>query len=155
MPIIPIRDYFYLGAILVIALGLAWWHHSAVLEGEAKVHRAEAKAIAAQQVKDEANAKATVDGLKTDLAELRRRATLEPVSVTPVRLCSVPHGLRTPPAPPGVESGPAPAGSVPGVREGAGDGPDIGASLRRLARSAELTGVMDRACLRWARGISK
>lgn len=146
---ISLRDYLYLGAIAIIVGGLLWWHHSGVLAGEARSRASEQKAVVAQQVKDQANAKQTTDSLNAELASLRN--TPAPVGVR----CIASRVQAPKPASGTIRPGePAtPAGSVPEVPTGTGTEPDLGPSLQRLARSADIVSARDRACLVWAKGL--
>lgn len=147
MSLIPVKDWIYLGIIAAVASGLLWWHHSAILEGEAKVHAAEQAAYAAQAAKDAENAKQTVDGLNAELAQLRTDA-LKPIPV--VRLCVSAPRVQPPAATDGGNAVPAPGWGVPSVS--AGDpGGDIGPSLQRLAAAADLVSARQRALIEWAK----
>jgi len=144
--LIPVKDWCYLGIIVAVAAGLLWWHHSAVLEGEAKVHAAEQAAYAAQAAKDAQNAKETVSGLNAEIEQLRSDA-LKPIPV--VRLCNAPR-VQPPAASDGGNAVPAPGWSVPSVS--AGDpGGDIGPSLLKLAAAADLIAARNRALIEWAK----
>lgn len=142
-----IKDYCYLAAILVVAVGLIWWHESSVREGEKIAQVNELKAVVAQRLKDDANAKATTDSLQAELAGLRNT----PPPAVGVR-CTT---SRLPASKPATrDSGsPASTGSVPSLPSGTTEQPDIGAELQRLARAADIVSARDRACLTWAKGL--
>jgi len=159
---LPLRDYVYLAAILIIALGLAWCHHTAVLKGEARVRAADDRAVAlaqkaveAQKLVDARTAQEATHGLETELATLRRNAAQPPPMV---RLCvsSARRPLPAPPEPPGGASSPAPAArELPSVPQGVGAGPDLGPELQRFAFTCDTLSAEHRALLEWVRGVTK
>jgi hypothetical protein len=158
---IPIRFYLYLGALLAISVGLLWWHHSAVLEGEARVRAADAQAVIKaeaakeeQRHKDDENAQGAINGLKSELDALR--ATTPPV--VHVRLCQFATGGPVPS--PGTAPGGAPAeASAPAnlqpVPERTGDGPDVGSGLQDLAFSCGIVEVYRKRTVTWALNQAK
>jgi hypothetical protein len=163
MPGIPLRFYFYLGALAAISIWLVWWHHSAVLEGEAMIKAADAAAVIKsnaareeQRLKDAANAQGAIDGLKTELDALR--AATPPV--VHVRLCqfatlggnSVPSTGSAPGGAPAEAPAPANLQSVP---ERTGDGPDVGAGLQDLAFSCGIVEVYRKRTVTWALNQAK
>lgn len=154
MPTLPLRDYAYLAAILILTGAFLWYRHSLILEGEARVHAAEAKAAQIQQAKDQKTAQETTDGLKSDLAQARSLAN-RPVPPGPVRLLYVRRACPAATAPSGGQPGSPASGSLPSVSESDRTGPDPLPSLRQLAEASEVVAAQSRACLRWARGIAK
>ena len=158
-----LKDTLYLAAIAVVVGGLLWWHHTGVLEGEARIRAAdvaaEARAQAAAETQkraDEANAEEAIHGLQAELAA-ERAAAGEPAPI--VRVChrADDRGPAAVPAghPGGTEPGPAAAGGVPGVPDRTAAGPDIGPGLQHLADACEVISARERATLRWARGLSE
>jgi hypothetical protein len=159
MPTLPLKDWAYLGAILVIVLGLAWWHHSAVLEGEAKVRAADARAVLkaqqAAEAQKEADAKTAteaVGGLEHELQDLRDHPP--PPRIVRLR-CDLPSGgspSTTSPGSASTEPRSAASGSVPAVP---GPAIDVGPGLQRLALACDELSAEHRALLLWARKVSQ
>ena len=154
MPTLPLRDYLYLGAILVLTVGFLWYRHSLIVEGEAKRIAWEQKLSQVQALADAKVSQETVDGLKSDLDKARALAN-QPPSPGSVQLRYITRACPAIPAASGSESRSSPGGSLPGVSEGDRAGPDPIPSLRELAEAAEVVAAYDRACLKWARGIAK
>src|SRR5438132_708853 len=141
MPLLPLRDWLYLAAIILIVVCLALWHHSATLAGEVKVRAADARAVArvqaaidAQKQADAVAAGKATHDLEIELAAVRALAAAKPV---PIRLCNRPPSGRPVPAAPasagGAQPATPPAGSLPEVPAGSGAGPDVGPGVQRLA----------------------
>jgi hypothetical protein len=149
-----IRFYLIAGAVALVAAGILWWHHTIVVETERAMKIAQQEAANEQAGKDAITSQETINGLKADLAELRRRELL-PVTPSPLRLCYTPSAVPKVAPAHRAQPGPASAGSVPSVQPSDRAGPDPLPSLRQLAEGAEVVSAMDRACLRWARGIAK
>jgi hypothetical protein len=153
LALLSLKDYVYLGIIIAVVSGLAWWHHEAVREGEQKVETAQAKAVVEQQAKDTKAAKETTDALNAEIAKIRA-AALQPIPV--VRLCVAPRSVPAPAIPGRAQPGEAASrGDVPSVPEGGGSGPDLGPTLQRLALAADLLSAQDRACLEFVKGVAK
>jgi hypothetical protein len=159
VPVPPLREWLYLGAILVIVLGLAWWHHSAVLEGEAKVQAADARAVLkaqqaaeAQKEADAQTATEAVGGLQHELQDLRDHPP--PPRVVRLR-CDLPSGgPSSPPSPSSssTESRPPASGGISSLP---GPAPDVGPGLQRLALACDELSAEHRALLLWARKVSQ
>lgn len=163
MPTLPLREYFWLAIILILAAAFVWDHYSGVQQGVAKQVAADARvaqaAIKAAEVQKQADLKTSSDavaGLKDELQKLKDHPPI-PVPVA-MRLCvsSARRSLSAPPQLANRAPSPAPAsGELPSVPAGAGAGIDIGPGVQRVAEAADVVAARDRACLTWARGISK
>ena len=131
-------------AVLVALLGLGWYlHHRGYVEGVAAVQAADAKALQAQLVANaqlEASWRSKLEQKERDYAaELASNAaTAAARPIGPVRLCRPSNSRPLPTTAGSAETGPAGSGgllqgnAVPAVA-----GPDIGAGLDMLARSAD------------------
>jgi hypothetical protein len=149
---IPLRLYAYAVAALALVAGFLWYRHSLIAEGEDRVYAAQQLAAHEQAVKDARLTQETVDGLKGEMDHLRELA-LQPVPV--VRLCTTPRPVRPATVASRTPDRPASTGDVPVVSDGTGSGPNVGPGLLELAEAADIVSARGRACLAWARGISK
>jgi hypothetical protein len=148
-----IREYFWLAVILILGVAFVWDHYRGVADGVAKEKAAEVRAAAAQQKKDEAHAKDTIDSLNADMAKLRELAD-RPRPPGPVRLLRAACPQPAEPAR-GTAAEPPAAGSVPDVRAADRSTSDSGPDLRLLANGAEVVAAQLRACQKWARDLTK
>ena len=98
MPTLPIRDYLYLGAILVILIGFGVFTHHERTVGAAAVVASDQKAVQAQRERD--TALQTTTALATSVANGEYTREIEiPISdaPVPVGLCHAARGDRTVP----------------------------------------------------------
>jgi hypothetical protein len=149
---IPFKLYAYAGVVVALVAAFLWYRHSLIAEGERKAYAAQAQAAHDQAVKDAKTSEETVNGLKSEMDHLRQLAVM-PIPV--VRLCPASRSVRAAPTSTGTPDRSAPTGDVPVVSDGAGAGPDVGAALRLIAEAADVVSARDRACLAWARGVTK
>lgn len=128
MPVLPLKEYFYLGVVLAVLAAVVWFgHYERTIEAN-KLHAAQAAADAKEtahvnQVTDHATA--TIQDL-----QVRFAATLAtpPVNPVVVRLCQHPTvNVGTGPQTQGAGSaGNATGGPGAGVAGLSEEGPDIG-----------------------------
>ena len=129
---IPFKDWLYLGAIAaIVAFGFYLRAHL-INEGEAKVRDAQAKAIAAQQVKDAEVSTKAIGDLNDEIAMLHS-LNLEPWSVRCTASKVQPTRSSS-----GTISPPASHGDSPEVPAGANVGTDIYPKLRLIAEALDL-----------------
>lgn len=159
----PVKDIIYLAAIAAIAAGLLWFHHSAVLEGEAKVKASDAAAVVkaqaavqTQKLSDDKLAEGVTNDLKTQISSLTALAS----APTPVmRLCNPARGSSPVSAKSGTTAGTQPgatdSGSVPGVLSGTNAEPDIGPTVRDITFSCAVVSTYRERLIEWALGQSQ
>jgi hypothetical protein len=148
--------------VAVIGVGI-YLHFHLIDEGIADQQRADAAAVAVhdkqvadQHAKDLKDATDTIAGLNGQLEALREQSALPGPATHPVRLCQYARSGdagRPAGAIPGGAAQPAQspdAGGDPGVRSGAGAGPDIGPGLRDLALAGVVLADYHAACVAWA-----
>lgn len=110
LSLIPIKDWLYAGAIVVLLIAFAGFTHHERVVGEQKIEAADAK-LAAAQVKHDMDVQNAAAGAAKDAVDEYKATLLKPVDV-PVTLSRI------------VCYAPAPAGgAVPGVA-GASGGSD-------------------------------
>jgi hypothetical protein len=83
----PIKGYLIAGAAVALIGGFAWYHHSVVMEGEAKILALNQKAVVAQTERN-----TTVQGLAAAATTLAEKLN-EKVIAVPVTNAPVPVGL--------------------------------------------------------------
>lgn len=146
---LPVRDWLYLAAILVLITGGVYLREHLIDEGEAKANARAAKAAAEQKQKDDDLARVVLGGLNGEIARLHAVADTPPPRVY-AHPCPLP---ARPPAAGAPDASPS-GGSLPEVSVGTGSGPDLGPSLQRLALDADILSAQDRAKVAYLKGSS-
>lgn len=151
MGVIPIKDIFYLVVILAVFVGMAWWHHDAVLEGEAKCQAQQREAIAQQHIKDAQASQDAIDELNQDKARLEAQLDSKPPPTvhTCGRLYYTDRPLRPSPNTTRVQPG-EPAEPVADSRVPAGSGGgDVGPGVRAIAAAGQLDALYYARLYEW------
>lgn len=146
LKLLPLKDWCYLGAILAILAGGAYWHHETYEAGV----KAAVAAQKLQGAKDRATleAKATTAEKSSEQANAALQHYRDSTPVAPVRLCISPSPrVQAAPAQPERSAATSGAGSVQPVppgdnRGGPGTaGPDISGLLEALAARADQVNI--------------
>lgn len=163
MTALEIKLAVYASLLTALAIGLIWWHHQAVIDGEAKIEAAdkvavahEQKAIAKQKAADADEAQGVVDALHAQLATLSVQLERAPT----VWLCHPTTSPRTMPASGGTASRaqpgePAQPAVDSGLLSGTGSGTDGGAVLLDIALAGEILATYRERTVDWALKQSK
>jgi hypothetical protein len=144
----PIKDIIYLCAIAAVAGVLAWWHHQAVVEGEARITAQDAKARQEQHDADTKTNADTVAQLQQDNVRLKALAAAPAPSV----LC-VPQVryVRAGPAPGPAQPAVAPANGASAAGVPAGSGVvDLGEPLRNIEIAAQYAADYRQRLWQWS-----
>lgn len=142
MSAIPVKDLIYIAVIILCIVGMAWWHHDAVLEGEAKCRAQQQAALEKQHIADVTAAQDVIDGLNQDKTRLQAQLDAKPAPV--IRKCGVqyyagqvPAGTSTARAQPGE---PAVPDGNPGMPAGSDSG-DVGPGVQAIATAGQLLAI--------------
>lgn len=149
---IPVKDIIYLLSLIVVIVGMAWWHYDAVREGEYQCQMAQREAVAQQHIKDAQASQDAIDELNQD--KIRLQAELDAKSPPVVRQCGrvfyVDRPMRTPPVTARAQPG-EPALPIPDSRMPAGGGGgDVGPGVRAIAAAGELDALYYSRLYEWS-----
>lgn len=158
MTALEIKLAFLASVLTALAIGLVWWHHQAVIDGEEKIEAADKKAVAREQqaiakqkAADADDAQGVVDALHAQLATLSTQLERAPS----VWVCHPTTSPRTMPASSGTAARaqpgePARPADNPGVLSGTGSGSDIGQGLYDIALAGRELAIYRQLTVEWA-----
>jgi hypothetical protein len=141
VPTLPLKDYLYAGAILVLVIAFMLFVHHERSVGEAKVVAADQKAVAAQVERN--TAVRAIAGVATQLAQVTYEHTIAaPVTgVAPIKCLrlSAQRSRPVPVAPASAGSGDSPAvsGRPDFTDTQAVPGPDLATALVTIGRDSD------------------
>lgn len=151
MSIIPTKDLVYLIILLLAVLGMVWWHHDAVMEGEAKCIAAQQKAIVDQRIKDAKASQDAILELQQDKIRLQSQLDAKPPPVIHCRLQRyVDRPLQPGTTPTRAQPDePADGSANTGVLERSSGG-DVGAGMLAIAAAGELNALYRQRLYDWS-----
>lgn len=141
------------GIVILGGAAMIWWHHDAVVEGEAKIEASTHEAVEKQQLADAQASQDVIDGLNQDKLRLQAQIDAKPAP-PPLHVCGrvywvdrpLPQGTSTTRAAAGEPANPSLDSGVPA---GGGSG-DVGPGVRAIAEAGELLALYYQRLNEWA-----